>query len=461
MQSRFAAIGASVIAVAACSVDPGARLDPVFVAHACAADLAAAHVRCGSVSVPENRADPAGRTIALNVVVFEALDADESGSAQFDLEGGPGFAVTESAAFYASDGKAYRQHRDVVLVDMRGTGASNPLRCRDIEAASLANPSGPLYPAELVRKCRDALAGSADVRQYTTAAAAEDIDSVRKALGYERIDLNALSYGTTLALRYIADHPDRVRTAVLMGAVPAKATPPAHHADAADRGLNLLIDACARDAGCAKQYPDLAGEVDIVRSRLSPEQGAIFFERLRTLLYLPATSRQVPALLHAAAIGREVPLAKPRGRVFADGLYLSITCSESIAVMDQPEAIARADATPFGSYRLTRQRDACAEWPLAQPDRDLLREPSSRVPMLLISGALDPVAPTAWSVDLAKSFPNARLVVVPEGAHVMDGLDGLDTCLDDMILRFVETRSAAAIDDACVRDMHAPPFTSS
>jgi len=87
-------------------------------------------------------------------------------------------------------------------------------------------------------------------------------------------------------------------------------------------------------------------------------------------------------------------------------------------------------------------------------------EPSSDVPVLLISGALDPVAPTAWSVELAKAFPNGRLIVVPEGAHVMEGLEGLDTCLDAMILRFVETRSAAAVDAGCVFAMHAGPFTT-
>jgi hypothetical protein len=90
-----------------------------------------------------------------------------------------------------------------------------------------------------------------------------------------------------------------------------------------------------------------------------------------------------------------------------------------------------------------------------------MRQPSSSVPVLLVSGALDPVAPTAWSVELARALPNGRLVVVPEGAHLMDGLDGLDTCLDEMILRFVDTGSVAQVDDACVHGIHAPPFTSS
>jgi pimeloyl-ACP methyl ester carboxylesterase len=454
-------VGSGVIVLAAGGCAPDATLPPVrpsFAPHACPPSLAAEHVRCGSVSVSEDASARSIRTIALNVVVFDALDPSTSNAAQFDLEGGPGFAVTDSAAFYSSDGKAYRQHRAVVLADMRGTGGSGALRCKGIEAREQTRPGAAMYPRDLVAECRDALDAVADVRQYTTAAASRDIDAVRRALGYETIDLNALSYGTTLALRYIADYPEHVRSAVLMGSVPASATPPAHHATAATDSLKQLIGACDRDEACAARYPDLAGDVDRAAERLGPEQGPLFFERIRTRLYLPATSREVPALLHAAAVGRETPDAKPPRRAFADGLYLSITCSESIANMDVDAAIARSDPTPFGSYRLQRQRDACMEWPIAAKDPDLFRRPPSAVPVLLISGAFDPVAPTAWSVELATSLPNSRLVVIPEGAHVMDGLDGLDTCLDAMILRFVETRSVSAIDETCVRNMRAGPF---
>ena len=217
------------IALTACASDPRrlASAAPAFSQRPCAAELPAKDVFCGTVSVPENYADAGGRKIALNVVVFPALVPGSEKAAQFDLEGGPGFAVTDSASFYASDGAAYRQSRDVVLFDMRGTGGSNPLRCSALEAHAKAQPSAPLYPPDLVAECARQLSAVADLRQYTTAAAARDVDAVRQALGYRRIDLNALSYGTTLALRYIADYPQRVRSAVLTGTAPADKTPPA------------------------------------------------------------------------------------------------------------------------------------------------------------------------------------------------------------------------------------------
>jgi pimeloyl-ACP methyl ester carboxylesterase len=431
-----------------------------FTAHPCPASDALAHAVCGSVAVPENYAKSGSREIRLNVVIFPATASGRGKAAQFDLEGGPGFAVTDSAAFYGTDGTSYHEFRDVVLFDMRGTGDSNPLRCPAIEDRVRAAPEAPMYPPDLVADCARSLAATADLAQYGTANAARDIDAVRAALGYERIDLNAASYGTTLALRYIQDYPDRVRSAVLQGAAPADRTPPAHHAVGAERGLNLLFDACTADAGCAKQYPNLRAELAAATRRLDPERRAVFLEKLRTRLDFPATARGVPKAIHDAATGTavKVPSSSLGGRVFADGLYLSITCAESLARMDVARAIAESDATVFGSYRMQRQRDACARWPAAPSDPDLFRKESRDVPVLFLSAALDPVTPPDWAAETAKKFPNGRQVVVPEGAHGFDGLTGVDTCIDAIVLKFVETLAPAKLDVSCVAGMRREGF---
>lgn len=431
-----------------------------FIAHPCPQNEALAHAVCGSVAVPENYAEAGSREIRLNVVVFPATAPGPGKAAQFDLEGGPGFAVTDSAAFYGIDGGAYHESRDVVLFDMRGTGGSNALRCPAIEDLVRARPEAPLYPPDLVADCARALSERADLAQYSTANAARDIDAVRAALGYERIDLNAASYGTTLALRYIQDYPERVRSAVLQGAAPADSTPPAHHAANAERGLNLLFDACAADAECARQYPDLRAELAAALKRLDPERRSVFLEKLRTRLYFPATAVGVPKAMRDAANGTatKLPASSLGGRVFADGLYLSITCAESLARMDVARAIAESDATVFGSYRMQRQRDACARWPAAPPDPDLFRMESRDVPVLFLSGALDPVTPPDWAMEAAKKFPNGRQVVVPEGGHGFDGLTGVDTCIDAIVLEFVKTLAPSKLDVSCVAGMHREGF---
>lgn len=447
--------------LAGCRAGPAPRSDSAFafVPHACAPALANAKARCGHVRVPENHDAPSARQIDLDVIVFDALKPTGNDSAQFDLEGGPGFAVTDSAAFYATDGVGYRTDRAVVLADMRGTGGSNALRCPAIEQRAEAEPLSLLYPPDLVRACAATLAASADLRQYTTTQAARDLDAVRAALGYRRVDLNAVSYGTTLALRYMATYPHRVRSAVLTGTVPAARRPPRDHARAATQGLEQVLAACRHDTACAARYPSPREDLDRALARLPADQRHPFLEKLRTMLYLPATARHVPARLHDAVAGDIDAFTKAgSGRVFADGTYLSITCAESFADMDIDRAIADADATPFGAYRLQRQRDACAEWPIAAVDKRFHEAVTSDVPTLFVSGAMDPVSPAAWAREVVAGFPNARQIVVPQGAHVMEGLSGLDTCLDAVTLAFVAKASAAGIDDTCVAAMDRGGF---
>ncbi|MGI8819581.1 MAG: alpha/beta hydrolase, partial [Chthoniobacterales bacterium] len=154
---------------------------------------------CGRLTVFENRQSRVGRTIDLNVVVLPALDPNKKEEPLFDLAGGPGAASTEGAPFYAGEGKEYRRHRDVVLVDQRGTGESNGLK----PAARRKTPQDfltEMYPVDYVERLRQTLEPRADLTQYTTSIAMDDLDDVRRWLGYERINLFGLSYGTRAAL---------------------------------------------------------------------------------------------------------------------------------------------------------------------------------------------------------------------------------------------------------------------
>lgn len=460
VRSLFAVVLCAMLQILSACRTPGMRaVRPTFKDKPCDASLAAV-ATCGDVSVPEDYAKPDGRRIDLNVVVFRALTPGAGRAAQFDLEGGPGFAVTESAGFYATDGVAYRQSRDVVLADMRGTSGSHPLRCEAIERYAGSTPAGPLYPPDLVAACATTLSATSDLRQYATAAAARDIDAVREAFGYEQVDLNALSYGTTLALRYIDDYPQRVRTAVLTGTIAAERTPPRYHAIAGERGLHRLIASCRADAACATRFPDPAADLQRALARLDAPTRARFMEKIRASLYLPASARRVPSILHKAAAGDFAFLDAPASatRPFADGLYLSITCSESLARMDADRAIADADTTVFGAYRLRRQREACARWPTAPRDPRLFSAVRSDVPVLFLSGALDPVTPPEWTREVAARFAHGTHIVVPQGGHVLEGMSGMETCIDPMILRFVADRSAAHVDRSCIDAMSAGAF---
>src|SRR5260370_59180 len=272
---------------------------------------------CGKLSVFENRQARSGRMINLNIVVIPALDQSSKEEPLFDLAGGPGIASTTAAGLYATALREYRRRRDVVLVDQRGTGESNPLQCpHDVTPQRFL---AEMYPVEYVRNCRQVLEPRADLTQYTTPIAMDDLDDVRAWLGYERINLIGLSYGTRAALVYMRQHPEHVRSAILMGVDPTYQRLPLYHARDGQRATYLLLDQCANDENCNRSFPQLKRELQRVLVRLErqparanyrlAESGAdvtvaiqrnVFAENFRSLLYTPPTTRHIPFIIHQA-----------------------------------------------------------------------------------------------------------------------------------------------------------------
>jgi pimeloyl-ACP methyl ester carboxylesterase len=435
---------------------------PHFVEQPCAGPELATVARCGTVEVLEDRSRSGGRTIRLNVIILPATSAVAL-PPLFDIEGGPGKASTNSAGFYVSDGLDYRKHRDVVLVDQRGTGQSNPLRCPELSAPERAYD--PIYPPAAVERCRIALSKVADLRFYGTKEAVEDLDAVRAALGHERIDLVGISYGTTFALRYMATNPDRVRAAILIAPVPADGLPPRLHASAADHALYRLFAQCASDALCRAAFNPTAGLTRAL-DRLPGITGApsreVFLEKLRQAMYQPVVARRVPLILDHAARGDLAPfyaVSKANGPSnLADGLYLSITCSESFALMDVGAARRVARATRFGDYRLRRQQDACRRWPTGKVAPNHLGAVRSSTATLVFSGTEDPVNSPDWATQVARELPNARLLIVPGGGHGLEGLPGLPECFDAIALRFFVDGDPSRVDASCLNSLSPPPF---
>jgi len=443
-----------------------ATAQPTFVEKLCAESALAKLARCGTVEVPEDRTLQGGRRLQLNVMVFPATAGKAVLPPLFDIDGGPGLPDTKNAGFYATVGSAYRARRDVVLVDQRGTGGSNPLSCPELASAEVAYK--PLYSRDAVARCRKLLEAKADLKLYLTHQAVADLDAVRAALGYNKIDLFGLSYGTTVALRYLATYPQRVRAAVLLSVAPPSAMPPASHAPAAQRALDLLFAECAAELACRKAF-DPPNDLDRALQRLSADKaslpGEIFLEKLRSLMYQPSTSRRIPWIINRAASGNLKPFYDstfPRGTSpYYDGVFLSVTCSEGLALMNFQAAVAKARATRFGDYRLQRQRKACDEWPKGEAAADFLGPVNSPASVLLISGGMDPVTPPQWAEAVAKSLRHARLVAIPASGHVFDGLSGIDTCFDPLVLKFLDTGDLREIDPACLDKMQPPPFTTS
>src|SRR5947208_10720894 len=210
---------------------------------------------CGKLTVFENRETRTGRTIDLNIVVLPAFDQKTKAEPLLDLAGGPGASSADGAGFYAGPGKEYRRRHDVVCVDQRGTGKSNRLAIPREKTPQYYMSE--MYPVEYVRAMRHALEQRADLTQYTTSIAMDDLDDVRAWLGYDRINLFGLSYGTRAALVYLRQHPEHVRTIMLFGIAPTYLRMPMYHAQSAQRAMDLLLKECEQDHACHAAFPQI------------------------------------------------------------------------------------------------------------------------------------------------------------------------------------------------------------
>jgi pimeloyl-ACP methyl ester carboxylesterase len=444
---RHAWLLASTLLAAAGCAQPDDM--PVATASRCAADLAEAGVRCLAVTVPENRDVPGGRTIALNVVVIPATAPDRSLPPLYDLAGGPGLPATETAAFYLGEGAVHRQHRDIVLVDQRGTGGSSSLACPELGA------TGATFPEAATRACRDRLAAGADLSAYHTDASVADLQAVRAALGHGEIDLFGLSYGTRLALAWIAAEPAAIRAATLVGTVPDDARIPLWHARNAQDTLDQVFADCRADRACAGVYRTLGEDWAAVLRRADFDGPAR--ETFRNLLTTTPGQRRVPAVIRRIATDGP-PDEPPPPTSLADGLFLSVTCAEDTAWIGEDEIDAATAGTFVGDWRVRRQQAACAIWNVPKRTLRYARTPVD-VPVLLIAGERDHVTPVAWARRVAAAFPRSRLVTIPALGHFPAGLTGM-ACLDSLILAFAANPDPDALDTACVATMRPPSFAA-
>ncbi len=483
------ALAAALLALVAASgcassgaADLAARRLPL---EPCKVEGAKEKLLCGTYSVWENRAAKSGRKIDLNVIVVPALAKEPAPDPLFSFAGGPGDFATNAAAGWAQD-RTIRARRDIVLVDQRGTGSSHRLDCKvpqdpkDVQA--YFEPTLP--PAE-VRRCRAELEKNADLTQYTTSIAMDDIDEVRKWLGYDEINLQGGSYGTRAAQVYIRRHGEHVRSAILEGVAGMDQYLPLYHARDGKRSLDMVLDACAAEPACAAAFPEIEAEHERVLAGLDRERGRatvkspvdgkpvavtiprdIFAEQTRFTLYNAFTASATPYVLHRAAQGDFDPFARlamlwePAFRqVLAFGMHLSVTCAEDVPFIPEGAIEPAIAGTYLRGYRVLQQVAACREWARGEAPEGYHQPVVSDVPTLFVSGPYDPVTPPLWAEQAAPHFSRGLHLVVPDGHHGTGGLSNPE-CYDRLVGQFIERGTAEGLDTSCVATMKRPPFVT-
>jgi len=437
---------------------------------------------CGAHPVFEDRAARKGRKIKLNVVVFPATGTTKLPDPVFYFAGGPGSAATEEAPYIAEDLIAIRASRDLVFVDQRGTGRSNPLNCNFFDPAKPQSYMGHWNPPDGVQRCRKQLESRADLRLYTTSIAMDDLDEVRAALGYAKINLYGISYGSRAAQEYIRRHGRNVRSAVLHGVSLTGQFMPGDFAEVNERALNGVLDECLEDPECRRAYPNIKADAAKVLETLRNgpvnvtieiEEGRsvevslsrdLAAEAIRYMLYQTAGASRVPMVLNTAAKGDLSILARAafmyRKNIVAsgsNGMYLSVTCTEDLPFVNREASMRVGEKTFLGNYRLVQQGEGCDLWPRGEVPKGYAEPVKSIVPTLIFSGQWDPVTPPYAGEIAAKNFRNSVHIVVKSGGHGFYGLDNI-SCLSLLLNEFIVSPDPANFDTSCVTTIKRKGF---
>jgi pimeloyl-ACP methyl ester carboxylesterase len=456
---------------------PLIALEPCRVADA--DGLSSTEARCGKFSVPEDPDDPKGPHIALAVAVIPAVATQAKPDPLFLIAGGPGQGSIEGYAPMLGALAAIRRERDLVLVDQRGTGGSNRLGC---DMPDDALEGGELTPAELRKlasECLAALHGRAQF--YTTSIAVRDLDAVRAALGYAKINVFGGSYGTRVAQHYARRHPGHTRAVILDGVVPPGLAIVPAIAIESQRAFDRVLARCAADNACNSRFPALAAQFAKLDARLrtgpvavelaDPVSGtsrtvevtrAHLVMMARMMVYSPWTASLLPLVVHEAATnGKYAPLAAQAEmasdgleRMLAMGMHHSVVCAEDEPLFAGAVDRKALEATAIGPLLEDGMKAVCEVWPRGPVDADFTKPLDSKIPALLLSGEFDPASPPSYGAIAAKGFANGLHLVIPGQGHIQSSLP----CVQKILHQFIDAGATRELDTSCVARIRPAPF---
>ena len=396
---------------------------------------------CGTLVVPENRADPQSRLIALPITRIRAR-SERPGNPVFRLEGGPGKTNMKfSAASRMADG------RDVVLVGYRGVDGSSVLDCPEVESAlkhstDLQGEKSFRAYGEALQACADRLTDDGvDLAGYSLAQRVDDLEDARAALDYDRIDLVSESAGTRTAMIYSWRFPESIGRSVMIGV-----NPPGHFlwdAKTTDEQIRRYADLCSEDKTCSNRTDDLAASMR--------ETAADIPDRWFFLPIKEGNVRVASFYGLAESTSENAPLSSPMTldswlsaadgdasgfwfqSLLADIAFPTAFVWGEYAAAARPDAQAASDYFSSGGQKRRSNLGYAATafgwgggrltdgWPAVPDEGDFSSVRTSEVETLLIGGTLDFATPPQWATrDLLPHLPNGQQVVLDGFGHSFD-----------------------------------------
>ena len=375
------------------------------------------------------------------------------------LAGGPGASAIEFYAAYSGAFEHVRRHRDILLVDQRGTGSSSRMDC-DVDEDIIEGAFSEEQVLEVTRECLAALPH--DPRFFTTSVAVTDLEAVRAALGYGPLNLYGVSYGSRVAQHFAKRYPASTRSIVLDGVVPPQIVLGPQIATEAQEALDNIFARCAADENCNERFPGLPHAFQQLREQVEQEPvtveipdpvtgrrepvdfgAAELAGAVRLLAYNANSISIVPLLIHTAASGNLEPLAaqirmlaEQMSDALALGMHNAVMCSEDAPFYDGMAIDHEAlEASYIGVVQLDAITAMCSVWPAGPVDDDFRTPLATDIPVLLLSGEADPITPPEYAELAMIALEQAQHLTGAKQGHGQAAVG----CMPRLIGQFVES----------------------
>jgi pimeloyl-ACP methyl ester carboxylesterase len=476
---------------------------PSFVPGSCASPPHAIaqlkHARCGRLIVPENRQRAGGKTISLSVAIIAASSPKKKSDPIIWLAGGPGDdAITEIPMALAGKLNA---DRDVIFMSQRGTYSAQPkLTCDPVDrwpAQTLNMPynsaaAGRAYSAATLKCRRELLTRTRDLGAYNTLESADDLEALRLALHIAKWNVYGISYGTDLALTYMRQHPQGIRSVGIDGVFPPPLAGGVSAWQSAGEGINAVFKACAQQTRCRQRYGDVASTFRrlVLRYEASPKTvkvkvpghpGTVNVKISGGMLLQWAVSpgthiaAKLPSAFDALAHGDAMPIAStwaapkldPAGiGVLGNGLFYGVSCGEWVPYETKDSVVAAGrrafpmfpDSILKNDPNLPYMRENCRDWNVPKVSSVVRAITRSSIPTLVISAQYDAQTAASFGPYVARTLTNATVVTIPNVAHVAFGSPSAaaNACAYAIVRSFFDRLNRA--DTSCIKKVPATNF---
>lgn len=397
-------------------------------------------IEWGFFTIPEAWNNPEGKTIKLAVAILKNKANRKNEDPVLVVEGGPGAGAIESIWLWMNH--PVRENRDVILVDTRGTGFSEPRLCPDLGKKFLTILAKNQDPEQDEREkvlaaiaCKESLiANKININEYHSENIARDLNALKVKLNYKHWNVNAVSYGTYVAQVYANTFPEDIKTLILDSPIADIGKYYTNNTANYIKSLNKVFEACKNDSLCNSAYPDLEriyyktieqltkNPVTIKVDRSIIENGQFTYNAedfkvaIHQALYQKQLIKVLPLLIYQFYNENEATLsalvAAFSGALGLDyGLYYCVSCTETLPYNSLTEFNKNASQYQALNGGLSFYKSdfaVCDKWNSEEVDskKELSELSGLNIPVLIFTGGFDPITPSSNGEALSSCLKN-------------------------------------------------------